>query len=601
MPDQNIFSTVEGDARIQLPYWYLAHMPRRGISRGIQSPQNRQFMKLRLAAFALASLVIGVADQGLAGPVLMKGAPSDRLGIGTRIVGGEAEFYDRATGQRFVPRGNNYIRLARQRKPDGTFLRYHSTFNAGTYDRSAIQAALRQMSDDGYNVVRVFLNHCCEGGIGGANGLSGSYMDNVADFLREARQISVYVMFTIDWIPIPEVRRSDRAMWCSDFQCTTAHILSEEGVWANQEFFARFVQELKRRNAPLDIVFAYELRNELTFATSHPPLSLTSGFLTTANRRSYDLSKRSEKIKMLEEGLVYWINSVRTSILGVDPMALVTVGFVPPKDPDLVWTGKARSSIVGAVLERSHLDFFDIHVYPEGSDFLLEQLLDDCGLTSLHSKPVLFGEFGALMAAFPSHVAAARRMPEIVSASCTYGIDGWIFWAWMSEPDADTFNALDSGGMINDILAPVHWPDPCVSDSAPVTDENLAWQSVISASRSYEQFGPFYAADAYMTPWNAGAEPPQWIEFELAGEENIQEIRLVVSQTPAGETRHQIWVRGEANDYRLFTELKGWTRDRQVLTVPLGDVSDIRFVKVLTVESPSWVGWREIEIIRRED
>jgi hypothetical protein len=38
------------------------------------------------------------------------GLPDHRIGI--RVANGVGEFYDRTTNQRFVPRGNNYIRLA---------------------------------------------------------------------------------------------------------------------------------------------------------------------------------------------------------------------------------------------------------------------------------------------------------------------------------------------------------------------------------------------------------------------------------------------------------------------------------------------------------
>lgn len=38
------------------------------------------------------------------------GLPDHRIGI--RVVNGVGEFYDRKTNKKFVPRGNNYIRLS---------------------------------------------------------------------------------------------------------------------------------------------------------------------------------------------------------------------------------------------------------------------------------------------------------------------------------------------------------------------------------------------------------------------------------------------------------------------------------------------------------
>jgi hypothetical protein len=82
--------------------------------------------------------------------------PSLEHRIGVREVRGSGELYDRATGAAFVPRGSNYIRLAPQRNASGNLQLYHSTFNVGRYDTNRVEAALRRMATDGYNVVRVF-------------------------------------------------------------------------------------------------------------------------------------------------------------------------------------------------------------------------------------------------------------------------------------------------------------------------------------------------------------------------------------------------------------------------------------------------------------
>ncbi|MCH7662661.1 MAG: hypothetical protein IH859_02175, partial [Chloroflexi bacterium] len=109
--------------------------------------------------------------------------PEHRIQV--RVIAGDGEFYDVLTGEKFVPRGNNYIRIEDQNNLSGEFQRYHSTFNTGSYDREQARLALQQMNAMGYNVVRVFINHCCSGGIGGTGqGLSPGYMDNLTDFLN---------------------------------------------------------------------------------------------------------------------------------------------------------------------------------------------------------------------------------------------------------------------------------------------------------------------------------------------------------------------------------------------------------------------------------
>src|SRR3989304_3045551 len=78
--------------------------------------------------------------------------------IAVRVVNGVGEFYHRLTGEKFVPRGMNYIRLGPQTKMDGSPTFGHSFFAPGQYDSLRISGDLSKMHADGYNVVRVFLS-----------------------------------------------------------------------------------------------------------------------------------------------------------------------------------------------------------------------------------------------------------------------------------------------------------------------------------------------------------------------------------------------------------------------------------------------------------
>jgi len=89
--------------------------------------------------------------------------------IGVRLVDGVGEFYDRKTGDRFVPRGANYIRLATQLE-GGRSIFYVSAFNTDAYDPRRAEATLADLHSLGYNVVRVFLNHCCTTGLSDPSG-----------------------------------------------------------------------------------------------------------------------------------------------------------------------------------------------------------------------------------------------------------------------------------------------------------------------------------------------------------------------------------------------------------------------------------------------
>ena len=94
-------------------------------------------------------------------------APPPEHHIAIRGVNGIGEFYNRETGQKFVPRGMNYIRLGQQTKMDGSSTVGHSLFDPGKYNSLRVSGDLTKMYNDGYNVVRVFLSPDTMGSTGG--------------------------------------------------------------------------------------------------------------------------------------------------------------------------------------------------------------------------------------------------------------------------------------------------------------------------------------------------------------------------------------------------------------------------------------------------
>jgi hypothetical protein len=121
----------------------------------------------------------------------------------------------------------------------------------------------------------------------------------------------------------------------------------------------------------------------------------------------------------------------------------------------------------------------------------------------------------------------------------------------------------------------------------------------VSASITAPNSKPFAVMDGDIdTIWNSGADPVQWIQIDLGRITSVSAIRLVVSQFPEGETVHQIWVGSKTLNPTLLHEFKGVTRDRDTLEFkPNAPLGDIRIVRIVTVKSPSWVAWREINII----
>ena len=514
--------------------------------------------------------------------------PPSEHRIGVRTVGGAGEFFDRETNQRFTPRGANLVRLAGG---------HHSTLDPAFYDPAQLAIALERMASGGYNVARAFLNHDRGGLSGSSTGLSAAYMDNVDDFLRLARASDMFVIFTQDWLPEGESYAFEPDPLIDNVNLL---YLSAGGVEANARYFHDFAAALIERQAPLDALLAYELRNELYLTESYAPFSLSSGHVGTANGRTYDLASGVERQQLMEQGVVFWVDRMRAAIRDVDPTALVTVGFFQPKGPNPTRADDDRIIETGEVIASSEADFIDLHPYP-GFDLNLRQFVENFGLPAVTSKPILLGEFGAFRAAYPTVADATRVLVEWQIESCSYGFDGWLQWTWDTLEQPEFWNATDEGGVLASALSPATRPDPCTVGPLDLPLE-LAGDAQASASSSLPDGRPALANDGLAaTSWNSGDDAPQWIELDLGSVRTISGIRLLVGQYPAGRTTHRVLARGGGGAWRLLATLRGTTTDGDWLEVPFDSPVRARYVRVETTESPSWVAWREISIFGAAD
>jgi hypothetical protein len=120
----------------------------------------------------------------------------------------------------------------------------------------------------------------------------------------------------------------------------------------------------------------------------------------------------------------------------------------------------------------------------------------------------------------------------------------------------------------------------------------------VAASASIALSLPELAFDGDLdTLWSSGAHPPQWIEVDFGRPVDVASLELVVSQFPAGLTVHRLIGRAEDGTETQLHEFRGPTTDGQILSVaPFQPYRDVRVLRIETVESPSWVAWREIRI-----
>jgi hypothetical protein len=172
--------------------------------------------------------------------------------------------------------------------------------------------------------------------------------------------------------------------------------------------------------------------------------------------------------------------------------------------------------------------------------------------------------------------------------------DHVIFQSWNRKPDRvlpetnpDSFTALVNR----------YFEDRAsLGLGAPIG--NLAFRRPVTASTAFEYPAENAVDGDPSTTWNSGRWPPAWIEIDLGRAVAVTEIRLTVAQSPVGVTEHRIWGRAvDAGELVLLGTLSGQTTDSQSLrlTSP-GTWPAVRWLRVETTASPSWVAWREIEV-----
>jgi uncharacterized protein (TIGR03437 family) len=533
--------------------------------------------------------------------------PSHRIGVHT--VNGVGVFYLRDTGAAFVPRGNTFVRLSAQvRSPayGGTKVVTHSLFNAGAYNAQEAEAELVRMQSYGYNTVRVFLNPCCSGGIGNpTGGLSQSYLTNVADFLGRAKAHALFVHVVGGFIP--EMGGYD-AIVTPDTAFAFPNILymTDGGIKASAKFWTDIIRDLSALQAPLDVILGIDVGSEISFDVTAAPLNRNTGTVKTADGKTYDLSDATSRQALMDSNLVNFINQVRSAIIAVDPTMLVAASFSPPQGPNPTPFADPAHKGTRAypAICCSTADFIDLHPYLWG--LTLPQLMQNYEFSGFTAKPVVMFEYGVSLD-YPLNYAgsaegAAGMLQKWQTTSCSYGFSGWLLWNWdqsdASNIDVAYWSALAGNGAVNRALAPAFRPDPCKPGS--YLNQDLAFAAAAAASSYQTDHGPPMAVDGSpATWWSAGAFAPQWIQIDLPAPSIVTGVRLTVSQSPNGPTVHDLYVRRQGDSQpELVREFSGTTQDQQVLTwtadQPLDGVTSIR---IATVASPSWVAWREIEIL----
>jgi hypothetical protein len=124
--------------------------------------------------------------------------------------------------------------------------------------------------------------------------------------------------------------------------------------------------------------------------------------------------------------------------------------------------------------------------------------------------------------------------------------------------------------------------------------------SGITASASNTASGTFtdYAFDNNLnSAWNAGAGPTQWILLDLQSTYTVNQLSLTIAQSTKGRTVHEIEGGSTPQNLSHLITLDQITSDQQVVNIPfLEPIPNLRYIKITTTNSPSWVAWKEIKV-----
>ncbi len=520
--------------------------------------------------------------------------------ISTHRVYGIAGFYDQQNSQSFIPRGVNYSVIV-----PVTDHYEDRLFGVGVYDHNRTLLDFINLKTTGYNTVRIILDGCTSGdgclGLENGEGLNPAYLDNMVDLMKLAKEQELFLLLAASDLPELGGYQTLANQGASETfaEGRNAGYLTPEGIQAAQKFWTDLLTGLIARGAPLDIVLGWELQAEQYYQSEQAPFSLEEGKVKPANGKTYNMADAAQKQAMAADGLRYYIKQVREGILAHDPTGLVTMGFFAPDSPN-PWREEDRRIVDTApLLEDSALDFFDLHAYP-GMGLSMDEIAQNFGLNGHITKPILMGEVGANTWTYPDVSNAAIVVQDWIAASCQEGFSGWLYQGYYPSPagvwDA-TWGSVDEGNTILNALSPLRQPDACATSVLP--GRNLALGKPVAVSAALPDQPPALAVDGDPnTQWSAGAFPSQWIEIDLGAGYRIGEIRLTVGMWPAGDTVHRLWVGATRDAMRLVSEFRGKEYDFDVLNfVPAAPLTNIRFVRIDTTESPSWVSWREIEVL----
>lgn len=127
---------------------------------------------------------------------------------------------------------------------------------------------------------------------------------------------------------------------------------------------------------------------------------------------------------------------------------------------------------------------------------------------------------------------------------------------------------------------------------------NLALKKAVTASSTHPTSKALYAVDGNLnTSWNAGKGAPTTIVIDLGANYTVGKVNMLTEQLPAGTTTHKLYLGDRNKSYKLVKTFQGFTSDNQWLSFEASTpFANIRYIKIETASSPSWIAWSEIQV-----
>ncbi len=174
---------------------------------------------------------------------------------------------------------------------------------------------------------------------------------------------------------------------------------------------------------------------------------------------------------------------------------------------------------------------------------------------------------------------------------------------WGTQTITKTGVAMTAGRHVLKVVAETNASNGCTGDIdnlvfvAEGTGGGTKLTAVgVTASASHPTAGPQYATDGNLSSaWVVDGFAPQWIQLDLGQSANLSQVRLSVQQDPAGQTVHEVWGGATPGSLTLLGTLSGYTQSGQWLELTT-TAQNVRYVRVVTTGSPSWVAWNEVEV-----